>query len=209
MSISTPDKTARLLLRAEQTVHRRGWDEPPMLASLHVTRPGVISLLPFPFRIENQPGGFLEFIAGVAEATPAHAHTFVDRPDAKGPTFGLAFVSEGWMLDVKDPDEITRVRESGMSLADHPARVEVRNISAVDITGQLFFINRIRGQKPTWHNNMEVGGRVVESLRRILLAGMKTMDGQEEAVFNLSTTFIKNDDDMQAAAEFRRKAAEE
>lgn len=206
VTVRTPEKTAKLLLRTEQIVHRGGWDQPAFLGSLHETRPGVISLLPFPFPIENPPGQFVEFVAQVAEAAPEHAHTFVNRSDSPGPIFGLAFVSEGWMVKVKNPEERREAYGSGKSLSEHPDRIEVRSVSAVDTTGQVYFINRDRGKKPTWHSDMESGGRIPESLRRILLAGMKTLPDREDAILDLSTTFIPNYNDMEAAQEVRDAA---
>jgi hypothetical protein len=204
VTVRTPEKTAGLLLKVEQHVHRAGWDQPPFLGSLHLSRPGAISLLPFPFRIESPPGDFLAYIAQICEANEQHANTFVSRSDATGPTFGLAFVSEGWMLK-GTPEQTKAFLASNQRISQQDNKIEARSVSAIDVTGNIYFINRVRGEKPTWHNDMEVGGLVVESLRRILLAGMRTLPGQDQAVLDLSTTFIKNRDDMLAASDIRRQ----
>jgi hypothetical protein len=204
VTVRTPEKTAELLLKVEQQVHRAGWDQDPFLGSLHLSRPGAISLVPFPFRIESPPGDFLAYIAQIAEANEQHAHTFVNRSDATGPTFGLAFVSEGWMHQ-GTPEEMKAFVASKQRISELDNKIEARSVSAIDVTGNIYFINRVRGEKPTWHHDMDVGGLIVESLRRILLAGMKTIPGEDQAVLDLSTTFIRNRGDMMADDGARRQ----
>lgn len=135
---------AGALKSLEAAVHQQGWDEAPVLMSMHsYDGDGVTAAIPFPVQpIEFGPDGgkALKWIGEIMRTqdvpeffTETMKHSFT----------GIAFVSEAWM-NMVEPDE-----RDGRMLADIPGSKEIRFVFAIDCAGRAYHVQRIRGERPT------------------------------------------------------------
>lgn len=180
------DVMNKLLLGAESTVHRNGWDQPAFLAVLEESRPGMISLQTLPIPIPNPHGAGLIHIGRLFAHDPELPTMLLrDYPTVQG----LAFICEGWMANPKS----TRTERNTFMrrYADMPGSIEVRMITVVDLHGRVFNIHRMRGEKPViTHEEGEVFGRVAEGLRLMLLATARHAPDGEDHVTALEKLVV-------------------
>jgi hypothetical protein len=161
-----PDRAAvaAYLRKLEQGIHRYGWDQPPMCAELHWhTSVMQVESIPLP---DGNPGEYLSSVARLFSS---------DQPEVKAGVagiaqpafFGMVLVNEAWGNDELTPEQNQARRKP---LADTVGSYESRIVSAVDIRGNIYCLNRRRGEKPEDWSRYPITGRVIRSLHAITLA---------------------------------------
>jgi hypothetical protein len=175
-----PDPAAVLvaLREVEREHHRGGWDGAPAVHALRARRGAVAASVALPLRNEVPPGAALAAVAVsmVDAGRPAVPLT--------GATFaGWAIVSEAWMVEGQE-------RPNVRSLKDAPGRFEIRFAMAADTTGQLYYVQRKRGEAPTAQiidggasgvDGMAVDGRLAAALQLMIAATAPYLDGAHAA----------------------------
>lgn len=195
----------KLLLHAEQGIHRHGWDQAPFLATLEWIRPGALVLKSTAVEIQDPPGAFIQWLGQAhldhPEVGQALSQDIGDR------FFGFAFVCEAWQRETTELEEAKQWQ--GRSFADIPGSKEVRMINAVDIYARTYGIQRIRGEKPvSWSEGpVDVTGRVMQGLANMVLGAIRQMPYFADRLTDLETLFIASFEDQIAAQEMRRKRA--
>lgn len=161
----------RFLLKVEADVHRAGWEMPPVLAGVTEIRPGVLKLGIFPVTLQNPVGEHIRQI-GEQFNEPGQTQDLVkDIIDTSpGPFFGIAFISEVWGNDSLTPAEGEAWYASGKKLADHPASIEARQMTVVNVYGGVHSVMRTRNKKPIVEDFQFTGGRQLHGLFDMLKA---------------------------------------
>lgn len=186
-----------MLLHVERRVNEAGWDKPPCLGILTVSTKSnnnVMGLHVMNVAIPNPPGAFVEYVGQEHLEDPAFAQTLVQ--DYGDEFYGVVFMCEVWMGTMA-PSE-----RDGRALADIPGSLEARQISAVDIHGRQYFINRVRGQKARTTEDMnfvELAGRVYQGLHNMVLGTVRQMPGRADLLSDLETILIKTPEESEAA----------
>lgn len=194
------DAMHKPLLDAEALVHRQGWDKPPMLVVIDTSATGRIGLLPLPLPDFMTPNKFLERMF----AEPGFSKRFCQLIATSCYEFtGMAVIHEAWLMTTSSHAETTRLHNSGTSLKDQPGRKEARTIQAIDVYGRAWLVNRTRGEKPTVANTNDflAGGRLFETLRRLILAVVKLQPGREELARELELMLITRMEDSATIAQ--------
>jgi hypothetical protein len=171
-----PDQEAMITAakKLEQVAHRRGWDAEPCLGLVHYVGEGYRTL-PFPVQphdlTPDVSSGLLHIADTIFQGSPEARQALTGQDvELMGALAAVWFVSEGWMTD--KPREL---RED-QRIADIVGSKEVRFLVMIDCGGRLYFIDRIRGEKPTvdvvgpGQATTRADGNVVDALRRLLLA---------------------------------------
>lgn len=153
--IVDPDLVAQLE-ELEQLCELRGWDRDPELYLWQ--KPVLVQLAVTPDmwrRVDGHPVAILNFLA--SRWNFIHAGLLVQDPKLFSvPPQAVVLAHEGWGFDLsaafKAGDqaklaEYQRTAHNGR-VHLHPDRVELRNVSAVDLTGTTISIVRLRDQKP-------------------------------------------------------------
>ncbi len=152
-----------VLVRMEQDINKRGWDQPARLWALTAIDDGLrASPVPLP---DGSPGETLERAA--AGFTATSAGRAVVAALARREFAGFVFISESWANYEMTPEQYAR---ESRRLADIPGSVESRDVSCVDTGGRLLGLHRKRGKEPV--NNWEttdgnfsgLGGRIIDAL---------------------------------------------
>lgn len=131
----------------ELAVHKQGWDEAPVLMSLHSYEGDefkAMAAIPFPIQpneLGPDGGKALQFIGEIMRTEQDIPEFFTET--MKHSFAGIAFVTEAWMSMV-EPDE-----RDGRMLADIPGSKEIRVAFAIDCAGRAYHVQRIRGERPT------------------------------------------------------------
>lgn len=211
MPETLPD-LSKPLLDVERAIHRGGWDQPPILYTMTEIRPAVLRAAEITREIKAEPGAYL---AAVAQWALANSQEFseVHRTQFPGRFAGFAFMSEAWALegDGSENAAALKKRRGDRPLSEHPDRIEMRQVTVVDLWGRVHMVYRKRGSKPEHLANYDggdVGGRVPEALRKLNLAVVRHMPDGEQFVETLESMLITIPDvevraDVRAA---RRKA---
>lgn len=171
--IPDPEMMIKAAEKIEDTAHGNGWDEPPVLGIV-LAQPLGIMVAPMPVQPADMAvgGDCVGALSDLATSMEGHAYeatTGVDL-DVVGTTIaGVWFVSEGWQA----PPGTTRAEQR--PFADIVGSVEVRYCYMLDSGGRVYCVNRRRGHPPESQviergDGYEVSGRVLDGLRRILLA---------------------------------------
>lgn len=199
---------ARLLLHAEQAIHRHGWDQPALLATLE--------FLPHSRLIFRESS--VSLVPNVRAAVEHLGNAFLEKPHLGqavaqdiGTNFaGFGLVTEAWQQDTTDPKRMRELNESRVSLADLPGSKEVRMINVIDIWARTFTVHRVRGQKPNvfYGGNpgpaqMDVGGPVVEGLSNMVLGTVRQMSEYEHLLPDLEFKLVPRLEDTEARIAFR------
>jgi hypothetical protein len=204
------DYVCKLLLKAEQGIHRAGWDQEAFLATLEMPRPTLIGLKEVPIPILDPPGEYIEYL-GQQFLADHELGQFIAKEIGQ-PFVGFALVTEAWSLE-QTPEEAEARYASGCMLADTPGAKEVRNICAVDVWGRIFFVYRVRGEKPEAfggspeHNLKglaEVSGRVAQGMLNMTLGTARQMPWLADILIDLETRFVPTVEESFAAQKERR-----
>jgi len=181
----------RLLLLTEARLHRRGWDQPAQVlvlydcydrATEYAYREILASRRGGPTRCgpyAAQSAVPAEVLSGSAShALFRFALNLDHRLDDPGvsaivdmmrqPGFlGMALASEAWFWAGTKEE---RKAVGNVRLADVPGSLECRNVWAVDIDGEVHFVQRVRGQKPQLlaFEQANITGAIIESLQLIV-----------------------------------------
>lgn len=198
------DYVKQLLMRAEQGIHRDGWDQEPFMGTLEWLSPHALAMTKIEVKIENPPGAYIEWLGKLHLDEPEVPQALLDR--CRGRFYGMYFACEGWMQATTETEEARRISNAGRSLADIPGSKELRMVHAVDIWGRSYSIHRVRGEKPAMLEDkpsFSVGGRVTEGLRQMTLSVAQLVPEYEEQVSDLKTFFVKDIEEMITTQEFR------
>lgn len=199
------DIITKLLLHAEQGIHRQGWDQPPWIGTLHWVRPGILALAETGLEIHNPPGSFIEWLGRTHLERPEVGQSLYE--DLGDRFYGFAFVCEAWQRVTDDVEEAESWK--GTSFADIPGSIEVRMINAVDIHTRQFMIQRQRGKKPTdWavDDAIELTGRVTIGLTNMVLGAVRQIPEFKDRLTDLETRFIPTyDESVQAQRERKER----
>lgn len=162
-------------LHLEEIGEANGWDQPPVLGITYGLDDGLASMplpaQPVDFAVNGDVVGALMFIGEkMLKERRRLPSEFADK------VAGVWFISEGWMH--RDPGKWT-----GGRISELPGdqRSEVRTCAMLDCAGRVYFVNRIKGEKPEVEvadpdsATFTTSGNVVDALRRILLAIGKGM----------------------------------
>lgn len=161
------------LRRMNDDIETRGWDQP---ASLWVVRREIteddillsisLAVSPNMFAMEHPP----ELLAQIADAAEEY------KVGAGENVFAFVFVSEAWM--VEGPEAIRAADPGG--LHEHPDRIEIRSIVAVDIAGFRYTHNFARETRERMEMVTRRGegtnfssGYIFESLTRLVNATLQ------------------------------------
>lgn len=195
MSTVTIDKVlmGRLLTRVEQDANRNGWDNPEFPAALYVLydwhdqgteiayrdlmadrRGGPARCGPYAAQSMVPPAA----LYGIASHALFRMALNVSQSDHPAPAkfveltrqpgfLGVAFLCEAW-TNVMTPEEHD-ARDDNVRLADLPDSKEMRGVYATDIGGNVYMVQRIRGEKPNLllpgDNKAKITGSIIESLQ--------------------------------------------
>lgn len=155
----------------DELVATHGWDQTPSLWGIYRNLGAQSVLFEFEPLLQSvfandRP---TDTLADLADAADQNAWLFDELQ-----VFGLAFVSEAWMVAGRDP-----LIDEGVSPELHPARREVRIVAAVDLAGicYLHTMDRLTAER-TEHSFdrrdsasvEEGGGYVLDSLSRLMKA---------------------------------------
>jgi hypothetical protein len=137
----------------EAEADERGWGSPPMLLSLHATRSGIIA-----------PRASFPGLPWDGDDTVKMLHRALDRlryplkdPITNTLVSGIAvsgwcgymLVTECWLVTGDADQPVVLMRAAGRrELFQHPERVEVRSVYAMDHTRAPYAVERIRGGTP-------------------------------------------------------------
>ncbi|RCG21941.1 hypothetical protein DQ384_36390 [Sphaerisporangium album] len=155
--------------------HRRGWDQPARLWTLHLADvdSGAIEARTMPPRTwqsghHRNPADALMAHAARLPDPPAGAPMvrFADSPDGLA---GVAFMAEGFSVPpaLLTAEQRTRAADGERVALDHPERTEIRTLTAVDINGRVYHVQRFRDEDPTARTQDTDRGRVPWALGRI------------------------------------------
>lgn len=177
-----------LLTKIEADLHRVGWDDtPPIMLTMVgdvVDGATLLGAIPMPFPADLfavEAGQVVEQVglSMLDDKSPlgALAEDLANMQQEAGVHFaGLIFASEAWMASGPDIDR------QGRRLADIPGSVEVRFVTAMDCSGRMTDVTRVRGRKPrvdVYDPRKTTGdrkvGRIVDGLRDGVLAVAKHM----------------------------------
>lgn len=156
----------------------------------------VLRLSPALMEIPQPYEDFLRFAAKTMLAQPE----LMKDIGATG-FFGTAFVGEAWIVDAASADEMLDLVTAGTSLAQHPRRKAVRVITAVDLFGRIYQIQRIRGEKPADRSDEDTavrGGTIIRALVDMTLAIARQMPNNEEFLAELEFLFLDDADTLRA-----------
>lgn len=182
---------SKLLLEVEAIVHRKGWDQQSFLTALDWTRPEKLALAEIPLPIQNPPGDFVNYVGQTFMNDPQLAKLVLQTCRR---FYGMAFVCEGWQAkpDMTE-EEHTEALRAGRGYADQVGAKEVRMITAIDLHSRIYFIQRVRGEKPIEHGpeGVTLGGQVIEGLRKMTLACARQLPDNLEYVTLLNSLKIE------------------
>jgi len=193
---AAPDRhfSAGVLSLIEELVEedvRQGWDAPPTFGFLFQRgrtpmQPGMSfhgmmfewSPLPEATRAlirARRPHHVVLHMAETYRRTPEH-----ERPLPPGNLVAVGFMHEAWMVTPRT-DDAAAVQEAMQAardrkVAEHPDRVEVKTVSAVDINGVRYSIFRPRSREHeglasasvAGSQGLQLGGDVVTSLHYLI-----------------------------------------
>jgi hypothetical protein len=145
-----------ILARLEADLEEAGWDEPPRLFTVQ-RQLAPPELLPatgldgFLLALE-QFGPHLGGMdgPGMARAIESLAGLIKDGFPAPAELLGWVLVHEAWLITTTDPNEFGEVAEAAGQhrINQHPKRVEIRMVVAVDRSGTAYQLMRQRGAEP-------------------------------------------------------------
>lgn len=164
---------------AEATVAADGWGQPWIMGSMEWKDGLLLASLPTPDTIQD-PG---DFLARLSERMLV---------DPKGPAsmlrcspglFGIFVMIEGWAAPpAMSREELERYR-STPHLSTIPGALPCRNISAIDLAGEVYQFRRIKGENLVDITELpgyrRMTGRIPRALRDILLAVARTLPKEE------------------------------
>lgn len=159
------------LRRLDEFVDLEGWDQTPSLWGVYRNLGSGTVMFEFELLLQDafaceRPSDVLAGLADVAATRRL--------PLMESEVFGLAFVSEAWMVKASDGIDLDETRP-----AEHPSRREVRVVAAVDLAGFRYMQTRERDtlerEQRSFHRRdsagiEEGGGYVLDSLNRLLRA---------------------------------------
>jgi len=157
----------------------------------------VLRLSPALLEIPQPYEDFLRFTAETMLAQPELAKDIGEKTGF----FGTALVGEAWIVDAASADEMLDLVTAETSLAQHPRRRALRVISAVDLFGRIYQIQRIRGEKPADRSDEGTtvrGGTVIRALADMTLAIARQMPNNEEFLAELEFLFLDDADTLRA-----------
>lgn len=187
-----------LLLKAEQGVHRAGWDQDPFLGVLYWVRPGELRLVKSEFPVAAPPGEFVANFGKMVLSNPAFGAAMVEDLDSR--FFGWAFVNEAWSVEQTAQEARERYASDDPSISTLPDRVEIRLITAVDIYARTYMVGRQRGKKPVdWTDDerlRDVGGRIHQGLVDMVLGCVRQNPSFFDRLPDLETLFVPTIDEL-------------
>lgn len=194
MAVTDPE--IRLMLKAEQGIHRAGWDEPPRLYGIRrLTDRLRLYTLPMPPGVHL--GLYLESIGEQFEEGTKWGEVAVDMMAALDGFHGFMTVSEAWGLraTIEEHAKIDR------PFAEIPGATEIRAVCAVTVHGKHYFIERVRGEKPSIIQPESPGGRIPYGLTRMVLSIARRLPPENvdvPALEELKAIIERNDAEAEA-----------
>lgn len=176
----------KLLLRAEAGVHKRGWDQPAFISILGWLPGGTrrLAMAQLPFPLGNPVGAY---VAHHGEHMLADDRLGVDLARELGADFfGFAVVTEAYAY-AGQAEELRALHEANKHMGDVPGAVEIRVVSAVDIHGRPYYIQRTRGQKPIARQDWTIGGDIFTGLGNMVKAVVQQLPDNQQYLAGLAT----------------------
>lgn len=175
------DEILRMLHeRLAADVRADEWDEPPSLSLILMGSSGTVIIEPMPITQEIWNLGPVHRVLDiVAEVTRSAAESGWQWLEEGQSFLGIFLFSEGWAVSSTiEADDLPRIQEymaAGGRLADHPAGVECKMISALLTDGSSLHLTHFRngetiGPKDGEETGHEVAGRVPDGLSAVLAA---------------------------------------
>lgn len=174
----------KLLLHVEASIHRKGWDQPAFLAMLFWLPGGRLAFAPVPLDLGDPLGAFVDHYGDVMldESTTAQGLAKI------GPQFfGFALVAESYAYEAPSA-ELFKLYADNVHMGDVPGAKEMRSVSAVDLNGQVYWIQRARGEKPVAFvadQDRHPGGGVYSGLRKMVLSVVNYLPDNEDNLAGL------------------------
>lgn len=152
------------------------WDEAPGLSLIIRAADGAprFELMPVGEEIWSR-GHVHEVLRAVSHATRTFTAGGWNWLQPGEELLGVALFSEGWGVSSKSTgqewEEVQTYMENGGRLADHPAGVECKMVSAALTSGESVMLTYFRhGEQIEPSPDTEVQGRIPEGLQRLLAA---------------------------------------
>jgi hypothetical protein len=148
---------------------------------------GVLILARSTFRMPGPVTSTMDMMSEVYESHPDQARGFLDKTAGLF-ALGCIFEGKGLLAKIKDAQQM---EQRGLTEEDMADAVPLRAIAAVDLTGQLFYMQRIKGMPVIVREQGEpVGGALLCSLQRLFISLVRQMPDRESELERLQSMFI-------------------
>lgn len=165
------------LHQVERHAHARGWGQPGQLFTIYreLLKPGAVENIDgFMLAISEVGNYLLRDQDGDQITSRLHrlANSTLLKAMVPENILGFALVSEAWARMTTAGEDL----HSGGPISEHPDRIEIRNVVAVDTAGITYQLIRTRGEDTVYAmrggsgDPLHLGGQITEGLRELMEA---------------------------------------